>query len=56
MILKNLISAEQNEDACLNRAFRPLFTEYFSKINQAEIARFNLKVSEWEQREYFDPF
>lgn len=32
------------------------FVDYYSFIKEAEIARFNLDVSEWEQREYFDMF
>lgn len=32
------------------------FVDYYSFIKEAEIARFNLDVSEWEQREYFDLF
>ena len=32
------------------------FIDYFCRIKEAEIARFNLEVSEWEQREYFDLF
>ena len=27
-----------------------------ARIKEAEIARYNLEVSEWEQREYFDLF
>jgi glutamine synthetase len=30
--------------------------QYFSRIKEAEIARFNLEVSDWEHREYFDLF
>jgi glutamine synthetase len=30
------------------------FVDYYCRIKEAEIARFNLEVSEWEQREYFD--
>jgi glutamine synthetase len=30
------------------------FVDYYCHIKEAEIARFNLEVSEWEQREYFD--
>jgi glutamine synthetase len=44
------------EDARLCEAFGSSFIEYFSRIKQAEIARFNLEVSEWEHREYFDLF
>lgn len=32
------------------------FVDYFCRIKEAEIARFNLEVSEWEQREYFELF
>jgi len=32
------------------------FVDYFCHIKEAEIARFNLEVSDWEQREYFDTF
>jgi len=30
------------------------FVDYYCRIKEAEIARFNLEVSDWEQREYFD--
>ena len=32
------------------------FVDYLCRIKEAEIARFNLEVSEWEHREYFDMF
>ena len=32
------------------------FVDYYCHIKETEIARFNLEVSEWEQREYFDMF
>jgi glutamine synthetase len=32
------------------------FVDYLVHIKRAEIARFQLEVSEWEQREYFDLF
>jgi glutamine synthetase len=32
------------------------FVDYLCHIKQAEIARFNLDVSEWEHREYFDMY
>lgn len=32
------------------------FVDYLCHIKEAEIARFNLEVSEWEHREYFDVF
>lgn len=33
-----------------------VFIDYLCHIKQAEIDRFNLEVSEWEHREYFDMF
>jgi len=30
------------------------FVDYYCRIKEAEVARFNLEVSEWEHREYFD--
>ncbi len=30
------------------------FVDYYCRIKEAEIARFNLEVSEWEHREYFE--
>ena len=44
------------EDAVLGNAFGSSFVDYFVKIKEAEIARFNLEVSDWEHREYFDLF
>jgi len=32
------------------------FVDYYLKLKQAEIDRFNLDVSDWEQREYFSLF
>ena len=43
-------------DAVLCAGFGRPFIEYFAKIKEAEIARFQLEVSDWEQREYFDLF
>ncbi|MGK6310516.1 glutamine synthetase family protein [Variovorax sp. DT-64] len=43
-------------DAMLNEQMGKSFVDYFCHIKQAEIARFNLEVSEWEHREYFDMF
>jgi glutamine synthetase len=44
----------------LNKALRDgfgsAFIDYYCRIKEAEIARFNLEVSDWEQREYFDLF
>jgi glutamine synthetase len=32
------------------------FVDYYCRLKQAEIARFQLEVSDWEHREYFDLF
>jgi glutamine synthetase len=44
------------EDAHLRRALGETFVDYYCRLKEAEIARFNLEVSEWEHREYFDLF
>jgi glutamine synthetase len=44
------------KDAVLAEGLGAAFVEYFCRIKEAEIARFNLEVSDWEQREYFDLF
>ena len=43
-------------DACLNEGLGKGFVEYFCRIKESEIARFNLEVTEWEHREYFEMF
>ena len=42
------------EDKALREGFGNAFVDYYCRIKEAEIARFNLEVSDWEQREYFD--
>jgi len=44
------------EDAALRAGLGGAFVDYFCRLKEAEIARFQLEVSEWEQREYFDLF
>ena len=44
------------QDAVLGEGFGNGFIEYYCRIKEAEIARFNSEVSEWEHREYFDLF
>ena len=44
------------QDRVLCEGLGQKFVDYYCRIKQAEIARFNLEVSEWEQREYFDLF
>jgi len=43
-------------DACLKEGLGERFVDYYCTIKEAEIARFNLEVSDWEHREYFDLF
>jgi glutamine synthetase len=42
------------DSACMREGFGDGFVDYFMHIKQAELARFNAEVTEWEQREYFD--
>ena len=32
------------------------FVDYYLRLKQAELARYQLEVSEWEQQEYFELF
>ena len=48
--------AALREDAALRAGLGAAFVDYFCRLKDAELARFNLEVSEWEQREYFDLF
>ncbi|HYR37392.1 MAG TPA: glutamine synthetase, partial [Burkholderiales bacterium] len=43
-------------DKALREGIGETFVDYYCRIKEAEIARFNLEVSEWEHREYFDLF
>ncbi|MGQ0653439.1 MAG: glutamine synthetase family protein [Betaproteobacteria bacterium] len=43
-------------DPVLKEGLGEKFVEYYCRIKESEIARFNLEVSEWEHREYFDLF
>lgn len=44
------------KDAVLCEGLGRSFVDYYCRIKEAELARFNLEVSDWEQREYFDLF
>jgi glutamine synthetase len=48
--------AALRQDECLRAGLGAAFIEYFSLIKEAEIARFEREVTEWEQREYFELF
>ena len=42
--------------ACFRQGFGDAFVDYYLAIKDAEIARFESEVTDWEQREYFDLF
>ena len=44
------------KDAVLCEGLGRSFVDYYCRIKEAELARFNLEVSDWEHREYFDLF
>jgi glutamine synthetase len=46
--------AALKSSALLREAMGAAFVDYYYRIKEAEIARFQLEVSEWEQREYFE--
>ncbi|HET7197392.1 MAG TPA: glutamine synthetase family protein [Burkholderiales bacterium] len=48
--------AALREDTALREGLGETFVDYYCRIKEAEIARFNLEVSDWEHREYFDLF
>ena len=45
-----------SDDKVLRAGFGDFFVDYYLKLKQAEIDRFQLEVSDWEQREYFSTF
>jgi glutamine synthetase len=48
--------AALRDDKTLRAGFGDFFVDYYLKLKQAEIDRFSLEVSDWEQREYFSTF
>jgi glutamine synthetase len=53
--LEEALSALRH-DVCFREGFGAGFVDYYTRIKEAEIARFQAEVTEWEQREYFDLF
>jgi glutamine synthetase len=45
-----------NDDPFFRQAFGAAFVDYYVHIKNAEIARFEAEVSDWEHREYFEMF
>lgn len=48
--------AALGEDKIIRAGFGDFFVDYYVKLKQAEIDRFEREVSDWEQREYFSLF
>lgn len=44
------------DNEVLTQGLGASFVDYYCRIKEAEVARFNLEVSDWEHREYFDLF
>ncbi|MEA2904113.1 MAG: glutamine synthetase [Alphaproteobacteria bacterium] len=44
------------EDQCLADGFGQEFIDYYLRLKEAEVARYQSEVTEWEQREYFELF
>ncbi|MEA2989582.1 MAG: glutamine synthetase [Alphaproteobacteria bacterium] len=44
------------EDRCLADGFGQEFIDYYLRLKEAEVARYQSEVTEWEQREYFELF
>jgi glutamine synthetase len=42
------------DDQCLAASLGKGFVEYFLRIKQGELARYQTEVTDWEQREYFE--
>jgi glutamine synthetase len=43
-------------DQVLREGYGDTYVDYYCRMKEAEIARYNLEVSDWEHREYFDLF
>jgi glutamine synthetase len=48
--------AALGDDKVLRAGLGDFFVDYYIKLKQAEIDRFNAEVSDWEHREYFSVF
>jgi len=44
------------KDEVLRAGIGETFVDYYVRLKEAEVARYNLEVSDWEHREYFDLF
>jgi glutamine synthetase len=48
--------AALGQNKVFRAGFGDFFVDYYLRLKQAEIDRFNAEVSDWEQREYFSTF
>ena len=48
--------AALREDACMAAGLGQDFIAYFCRLKEAELARFDAEVTDWEQREYFEMY
>jgi len=48
--------AALRDDACFAEGFGQSFIDYYMRIKQGELARYQSEVTEWEQKEYFELF
>jgi glutamine synthetase len=48
--------AALRDDAGLAEGFGQSFIDYYVRIKQGELARYQSEVTEWEQKEYFELF
>jgi glutamine synthetase len=53
--LEEALAALRSDD-CLADGFGKSFIDYYLRIKEAEVARYQAEVTEWEQREYFELF
>jgi len=59
LVMKGQIAealAALRENEVLRAGLGDFFVDYYTRLKQAEIDRFELEVSDWEQREYFSLF
>ena len=48
--------AALRDNACLRAGFGSEFVDYYLRLKEAEFARYQAEVTEWEQKEYFELF
>jgi glutamine synthetase len=48
--------AALRDNQCLRTGMGNAFVDYYIRLKEAESARYQAEVSEWEQKEYFELF